>query len=68
MNINPNDLSPTALTNLLDEHILREGTDYGYHEASLDHKRQQLLKLIQNNKAQIIYDENSQSCNIITLE
>jgi len=68
MNINLSDLSDSALNNLIDEFILREGTDYGHSEPSLTHKRQQVLKRIQAHQASIVYDEETQSCNIIALE
>ncbi len=32
------DISPDALDNLLESFVLREGTDYGEHERSLEQK------------------------------
>lgn len=68
MIIDPNLLSTTALNNLIDEFILREGTDYGHKELSLEAKRQHLLNAINKKNIQILYDPDTQTCNIVQLD
>ncbi len=49
-------LSEEALHGLIDEFILREGTDYGHVEYSLEHKHQQVLKQLEKKHILIVYD------------
>ena len=63
-----NRLSQAALQGLVDEYILRDGTDYGSREYSLDEKRLQVLKQIDSGKVQILFDPNSETTTLVTLE
>ena len=54
----------TTLYNVLDSFILREGTDYGERELSLDEKRQRLLTQLQAEKVVIVWSELHQSLDI----
>ncbi|NQY99825.1 MAG: YheU family protein [Bdellovibrionales bacterium] len=63
--IPPEKLSEEAFEALLDEFLLREGTDYGSVELSLDAKRARALKQIEQGHAQIVYSPENQSCTII---
>ena len=64
MIINPNDLNTTTLNNLIDAFVLRDGTDYGVIERSLEEKRERCRRLLLSGKAIIVYDEETQSCDI----
>lgn len=57
-------LEQTTLYNVLDSFILREGTDYGERELSLDEKRQRLLTQLQADKVVIVWSELHQSLDI----
>lgn len=53
--ISPSDLSADALQGVIDAFVLREGTDYGEHELSLDEKRAEVLAQLERGTAQICY-------------
>lgn len=58
-------LSEDALNGLIHERVTRDGTDYGAVECSLEQKYNQLLSMIKNKEAIILYDVESQSCEIV---
>ena len=59
-------LSAAALKNLIEEFITRNGTDYGDHEVSLEDKLAQLQGQIQSGDVLVIFDEESESCQLVT--
>ena len=67
MDIPPESLSPEALQGVIDDFILREGTDYGVSEASLDKKRQDVLRQLEKGKAKIVFDAETESITIKAL-
>ncbi|MFT7108586.1 MAG: hypothetical protein ACI843_000231 [Psychrobacter glaciei] len=58
-------LSKDALTGVIEEFINREGTDYGHMEFSFEQKCEQVLSLIRNGNAQIVFDHQSQTVSIM---
>ncbi len=58
------DIAPETLENLIKEFILREGTDYGEVEISLDKKVQQVKALLASGEAVIVYSELHESVDI----
>lgn len=50
-------LEPATLDAVLEEYILREGTDYGEQEVSLTAKKAQLLKQLEQNTIVLVYSE-----------
>ncbi len=58
------DIAPDTLENLIKEFILREGTDYGEVEISLDKKVQQVKALLASGEAVIVYSELHESVDI----
>ena len=58
-------LSPAALAGLVEEFITREGTDYGATEASLDAKREGVLRQISRGIVRIIYDVENESTTLV---
>ncbi len=67
MDIPPESLSGEALQGVIDDFILREGTDYGVSEASLDKKRQDVLRQLENGKAKIVFDAETESITLVAL-
>ena len=68
MNIPHQTLCAQALEGVIDDFILREGTDYGAHEASLEKKRADVLRLLDKGKASIVFDPESDSITIHSTE
>lgn len=64
MIIPPEKLEPQTLLNILKEYILREGTDYGEHELSMDDKIERLMPQVRSGKVLVVYDEASESIDI----
>ncbi|AIZ79661.1 YheU family protein [Actinobacillus equuli subsp. equuli] len=58
------ELEPATLNNVLDSFILREGTDYGERELSLEEKRERLLTQLKADKVVIVWSELHQSLDI----
>ncbi len=58
-------LTREALLGVVDDFILREGTDYGMADVSLDTKRDQVLAQLTSGHAWIAFDPDRQSCTIL---
>ncbi|SUU00926.1 Uncharacterised protein family (UPF0270) [Actinobacillus lignieresii] len=58
------ELEPATLNNVLDSFILRESTDYGERELSLEEKRERLLAQLKADKVVIVWSELHQSLDI----
>ncbi|HAG90457.1 MAG TPA: hypothetical protein DCL41_01210 [Bdellovibrionales bacterium] len=54
-------LSEDALRGLVESFILREGTDYGVNEVTLDKKVSQVLGQLDRGEVQILFDAESES-------
>ncbi|MEJ6122365.1 YheU family protein [Vibrio sp. 2-Bac 85] len=59
-------LDAMTLNNLIEQYILREGTDYGEVEFSLQQKTQQILAQIKNEEIFIMYSELNESVTLIS--
>jgi uncharacterized protein YheU (UPF0270 family) len=59
------DLSATALRGVLESFVLREGTDYGEREVSLDQKVEHVLRQLERGEAQIVFDAALESVDIV---
>lgn len=57
-------LEEATLYNVLDSFILREGTDYGERELSLEEKRERLLAQLKADKVVIVWSELHESLDI----
>ncbi len=68
MRIPHTSLSETALQNLLEEFVTREGTDYGLQPVSLDDKVSQVRRQLDMGRAVIVYDPVTATCHIQTRE
>ena len=59
------DLSQEALRGVVESFILREGTDYGLHEMSLEDKVRQILQQLERREARIVFDPETETIDII---
>ena len=59
-------LSKEALYGIIDSFILREGTDYGLKEMSLETKHQQVHEQILKGEVKIVYDQATDSISLLT--
>jgi uncharacterized protein YheU (UPF0270 family) len=67
MKIPHQQLKPETLNNIIEEFVLREGTDYGHAEISLKDKIDDVMKLLHAGEVSLNYDETTKTCNIIPL-
>ena len=58
-------LSPEALKGIIEEFVLREGTDYGDREYSLDQKVAHVEKQLERGDAKVVFDPESETCSIV---
>jgi uncharacterized protein len=61
-------LDQITLNNLVEQYILREGTDYGEVEYSLAQKTQQVLAQIKKEAIYIVYSELHESVTLVSKE
>jgi uncharacterized protein YheU (UPF0270 family) len=61
----PAQLSPEALHGVVESFVLREGTDYGEREYSLDEKVAQVMQQLARGEARILFDPQAQSIEIV---
>ena len=61
----PDDLEPDTLRAVMESFVLREGTDYGLHETSLEAKVAQVLMQLRRGEAHITFDPASESVNLV---
>jgi uncharacterized protein YheU (UPF0270 family) len=59
------DLSEELLRAVLESFVLREGTDYGEHELTLEDKTARLVARLKRGDVQIVFDPESQSVTIV---
>ena len=65
VNVPHADLSEDALRGVIESFVLREGTDYGEREYSLEQKVAHVLGQLQRGEARILYDPASGSVDIV---
>lgn len=58
------EIAAETLDNLIKEFVLREGTDYGSHEVSLEHKIEEVRQQIRSGEAVILFSELHQQVDI----
>lgn len=59
------ELSPDALRGVLESFVLREGTEYGEREISLEQKVADVMRQLERGEAQIVFNAALQSVDII---
>ncbi|EGR2797911.1 hypothetical protein BOO29_05020 [Vibrio navarrensis] len=58
------EISADALSNLIREFVLREGTDYGENEVSLEQKIEQVKTQLKQGEAVIVFSELHETVDI----
>jgi len=61
------ELSQDLLRSLVESFVLREGTDYGEREASLESKVAHVIRQLERGEAQILFDPQSESIDIVVV-
>ena len=59
-------LSEAALAGIIEQFVLREGTDYGAHEADYSTKLKQVRRQIETGEVKIVFDPNTESVTLLT--
>lgn len=60
-----NELSVDALRGVLEAFVLREGTEYGATDVSLERKVADVMRQLERGEAHILFDPNTESVNIV---
>ena len=68
MKIPYTELSQEALLGVMDAFILREGTDYGHEEITIDRKRSRVLSMLQSGEAEIVFYQESDHIDIVLVK
>jgi uncharacterized protein YheU (UPF0270 family) len=61
------ELSEEALLGVLEAFVLREGTEYGERDFSLEQKVAQVTRQLRRGEAQIVFDPGTESIDIVVL-
>ncbi len=59
------ELSPEALRGVIESFVLREGTEYGARDFTLEEKLAAVYAQLERREAQIVFDPNTESIDII---
>jgi uncharacterized protein len=59
------ELAPDVLRRIIESFVLREGTDYGERELSLDQKVEHVMRQLRRGEAQIIFDSRSETVDVL---
>jgi uncharacterized protein len=59
------ELSEEALRGVIESFVLREGTEYGEREFSLEQKVQHVLRQLKRGEAQIVFDPATETIDIV---
>jgi len=60
-------LKPQILRAVIEEFVTREGTDYGDRVFSLDEKIAAVQRQLENGSAHIVFDTDSETCNVVVV-
>jgi uncharacterized protein YheU (UPF0270 family) len=58
-------LSPEALRGVVESFVLREGTDYGAREYTLEEKVRHVMLQLQRGDARIVFDPHTETVQIL---
>ncbi len=61
-------LKPDILLSVIEEFVTRSGTDYGEREVPTDIKIKEVRHLLETGLAVLLYDEETESCNIFLVD
>ncbi|MDO2442624.1 YheU family protein [Enterobacter nematophilus] len=59
------DLAPETLDNLIESFVLREGTDYGEHERSLEQNVNDVKRQLKSGDVVLVWSELHETVNIM---
>lgn len=59
------ELSTSALQGVIESFVLREGTDYGATEFSLEQKVAHVMRQLERKEAHVVFDPDSESVSIV---
>ncbi len=59
------ELSAAALDGVIEEFVMREGTDYGHRDFTLEEKRARVRAALEGGRAVISYDPVSESTSVV---
>jgi uncharacterized protein len=62
------ELSAEALRGVVEAFVLREGTDYGEREFSLEQKFHHVIQQLERGEAQIVFDPNTETVDLVRVE
>ncbi|MDQ8186780.1 YheU family protein [Pelagicoccus sp. SDUM812002] len=68
MEIPHNKLEPEILRAVIGEFVTREGTEYGDRFFSLDEKIAAVRAQLEDGSARIVFDTESETCNVVTVQ
>ena len=63
----PGELSPSALRGVIESFVLREGTDYGEREVSLDDKVAAVRAQLERGEARILFDPVTETVDLVVV-
>ncbi len=58
------ELSPDTLRSVVEAFVLREGTEYGERDYSLDQKVTHVMRQLERGEADVVFDPNTESVDI----
>lgn len=61
------ELSEDALRGVVESFVLREGTEYGEKDFSLDQKLAHVVRQLERGEAQIVFDPESETIDIVVV-
>jgi uncharacterized protein YheU (UPF0270 family) len=62
------ELDAQVLRAVIESFVLREGTDYGERELSLEHKVARVVALLERGEARIVFDPRSETVGIVMVK
>ena len=61
-------ISEAALKAMLEEFVLREGTDYGHEDYSLQDKTAQVRSQLESGKIKVVYSEDDETFDLVRVK
>ena len=68
MKIPYKELTEETLINVVDAFILREGTDYGHPEITIEQKRERVLSMLSSGSAEIVFYPENEHIDIVLVD
>jgi uncharacterized protein YheU (UPF0270 family) len=59
------EVSPDALQKLIEHFVLREGTEYGERDYTLEEKVAQVMRQLERREVRILFDVQAESVNLV---